>query len=34
MLRGQKVFFHASKADHKRLYACDRESDLVWKEYL
>jgi putative transposase len=26
MLRGQKVFFRASKADLDRLYACNRES--------
>jgi putative transposase len=34
MLRGQKVFFRASKADLERLYACNRESALVWNECL
>jgi putative transposase len=34
MLRGQKVFFRASKTDLKRLYACNRESALVWNECL
>jgi putative transposase len=34
MLRGQKVFFRASKADLDRLYACNRESDRVWNECL
>ncbi|HZG59986.1 MAG TPA: hypothetical protein VEY68_05885 [Anoxybacillus sp.] len=34
MLRGQKVSFRASKTDLKRLYACNRESALVWNECL
>jgi putative transposase len=34
MLRGQKVFFRASKADLDRLYACNRESARVWNECL
>jgi putative transposase len=34
MLRGQKVSFRASKTDLKRLYACHRESALVWNECL
>jgi putative transposase len=34
MLRGQKVFFQASKADLDRLYACNRESARVWNECL
>ncbi|HZG59354.1 MAG TPA: hypothetical protein VEY68_02435 [Anoxybacillus sp.] len=34
MLRGQKVSFRASKTDLKRLYACNRESVLVWNECL
>jgi hypothetical protein len=32
MLRGQKVFFRASKADLDRLYACNREFARVWNE--
>lgn len=34
MLRGQKVFFRASKADLDRLYACNREPARVWNECL
>jgi hypothetical protein len=34
MLRGQKVFFRAPKADLDRLYACNRESARVWNECL
>jgi putative transposase len=34
MLRGQKVFFRASKADWDRLYTCNRESARVWNECL
>jgi hypothetical protein len=34
MLRGQKLFFRASKADLDRLYACNRESARVWNECL
>ncbi|WP_026078530.1 hypothetical protein [Saccharococcus caldoxylosilyticus] len=34
MLRSQKVFFRASKADLDRLYACNRESVRVWNECL
>jgi putative transposase len=34
MLRGQKVFFRASKGVLDRLYACNRESARVWNEYL
>jgi hypothetical protein len=34
MLRGQKVFFRASKVNLDRLYACNRESARVWNECL
>ncbi|WP_254698732.1 hypothetical protein [Parageobacillus sp. VR-IP] len=34
MLRGQKVFFQATKVDLDRLYACNRESARVWNECL
>lgn len=34
MIRAKKVYFHASKADQNRLFACNRESARVWNECL
>jgi putative transposase len=34
MIRARKVYFRASKTDIDRLFACNRESALVWNECL
>ncbi len=34
MIRAKKVYFRASKTDIDRLFACNRESALVWNECL
>jgi putative transposase len=34
MIRAKKVYFHASKAEQDRLFACNRESARVWNECL